>query len=206
VISAILPAAGESRRMRRPKLLLPFGDSTVAGTTIRSLLGGGVQRIVLVVAGSDRELRSWAESTGSLVVAENPRPQRGMLSTIVCGIEALGGAAAIAAAGEPLLVTPADMPGIDPMTVRRLLIAIGEATPPLAVPVHRGRRGHPLAIAARIVPEIASLDPSIGLRQLLERHPVTELTVDDPGAVTDLDTPAEYERLRAEADGSARSS
>jgi CTP:molybdopterin cytidylyltransferase MocA len=47
-----------------------------------------------------------------------------------------------------------------------------------------------------VVRDVDDLDPAIGLRQLLERRPVTELAVDDPGVVADLDTPDEYERLR----------
>ena len=50
-----------------------------------------------------------------------------------------------------------------------------------------------------------TLDPTVGLRQLLERHAVTELAVDDPGSVADLDTPDDYERLRDETEASARS-
>jgi molybdenum cofactor cytidylyltransferase len=79
------------------------------------------------------------------------------------------------------------------------LAATGAGTRPgLAVPVHAGRRGHPLAVAPRLVSEIPGLDPAVGLRQLLERRPdeVVEVPVDDPGAVRDLDTPDDYERLR----------
>jgi molybdenum cofactor cytidylyltransferase len=65
---------------------------------------------------------------------------------------------------------------------------------PLAVPVYQGKRGHPLAIAPDLLPEIETLDLSIGLRELLERHAaaVLEVLVDDPGAVRDVDTPEDY--------------
>jgi molybdenum cofactor cytidylyltransferase len=94
--------------------------------------------------------------------------------------------------------------------VRAVLDALA-AGAVLAVPVHRGRRGHPLGIAPRLAAEIETLDPTAGLRQLLDRHPgeLAEVAVDDPGAVADLDTPDDYRRLveavaaRAEA-GPAR--
>ena len=190
--------------MGRPKLLLPLGDTTVVGATIRSLRAGGVERIVLVAAAGDAALRAWAEGVGGVLLAENPAPERGMLSTILCGVQALGGVAAVAATGGPLLVTPADMPAILPETVRRLIAAASEAATPLAVPVYRGKRGHPLAVAASAVREMAGLDPTVGLRQILDRLAVRELAVDDPGVVADLDTPGDYERLRGEPDASAR--
>jgi molybdenum cofactor cytidylyltransferase len=72
---------------------------------------------------------------------------------------------------------------------------------PLAVPVVRGRRGHPLAIAPALLPEVETLDLDVGLRQLLDRHgaEVLEVEVDDPGAVSDVDTPEDYQRLARRA-------
>jgi len=197
---AILPAAGESSRMGKPKLLLPFADTTVVGALIASLRGGGVGRIVVVVAPGDDELRSWAARDRDLAVTENPRPEGGMLSSILCGLAALGGGAGLAAAGEVVLVTPADLPAIRPDTIRRLVEALRGASTPLAVPVYSGKRGHPLAIGAGALREAAALDPAVGLRQLLDRLAVLELAVDDPGVVEDVDTPADYDRLRAAAE------
>lgn len=182
--------------MGRPKLLLPYGQTTVVGSLVAALRRAGVQPIALVTAPGDAALRAWAEEAG-LVVAVNPDPSRGMLSSIRAGIEALGGPLAVAAGPEPLLVVPADLPALQPATVRTLLAAMSKADAPLAVPVHNGRRGHPLAIAPTLVPEVWDLDLDVGLKQLLERHAgeVLEVPVEDRGAVVDLDTPEDYRGL-----------
>jgi molybdenum cofactor cytidylyltransferase len=189
-VSAVVPAAGRSSRMGRPKLLLPWGESTVVGSLVAALLDGGVEHLCLVTAPGDEALARWGEER-SLGVAVNPTPQRGMLSSIQTGV------AALAPVEGPLLVTPADLPELSAATVRRLLEALTAAGSPLAVPLHRGRRGHPLAVAPARVPEIAALDPAVGLRQLLERHAaeVLEVPVDDPGCLRDIDTPEDYRRL-----------
>lgn len=226
---AVVPAAGRSRRMGRPKLLLPFGEGTVLGATLAALAGGGARRIAVVARPDDPRLAEWlagpaagelarrlarvgaeaAAERPELVVAFNPDPERGMLSSVLAGLDALAGGAAPEPGGaggalrpaDPLLVCPADLPALLPATVAAVLAALtatGAGTPPgLAVPVHDGRRGHPLAVAPRLVPEIPGLDPAVGLRQLLERRPdeVVEVPVDDPGAVRDLDTPEDYEEL-----------
>lgn len=180
--------------MGRPKLLLPYQDGTIVGSLVASLRAAGVERIALVTAAGDEELQTWARQAG-LVAAVNPDPERGMLSSIREGIAALGGAAEMAERGETLLVSPADLPALRPETVIAALRGAERA--PLAVPVYRGRRGHPLAIAPHLVPEIESLDLDAGLRQLLDRHAaaVLEVEVDDPGAVQDVDTPEDYDRL-----------
>lgn len=228
---AVVPAAGRSRRMGRPKLLLPFGEGTVLGATLAALAGGGARRIAVVARPDDPRLAGWlagpageelaqrlrggrAPGAGGhpeLVVAFNPDPERGMLSSVLAGLDALAGRSgpeggppegAPLRPEEPLLVCPADLPALSPETVAAVLAALaapGAGTRPgLGVPVHGGRRGHPLAVAPGLVPEIPGLDPAVGLRQLLDRHPheVAEVPVDDPGAVRDLDTPEDYETLR----------
>lgn len=193
---AILPAAGRSARMGRPKLLLPFDDTTVVGAVVRCLRNAGVERLVLVVAPGDQELAQWAREEG-LKVTVNPVPGRGMLSSILEGLAALGGAESLARQGRVLLVCPADLPAVKSATVRHLLIQMKDREAALAVPTYEGRRGHPLAIGPPLIAELLSLDPEVGLRQLLHRHPgkILEIPVDDPGVISDIDTPEDYSRL-----------
>lgn len=193
---AIVPAAGASRRMGRPKLLLPFGNTTILGALAAALRAGGASPVVIVAAPDDPELREWARAFGAMV-ALNPDPDRGMLSSIREGLAALGGPARLAQRGEVVLVAPADLPALRPATVAELLWRRAAAGAPLAVPAYQGKRGHPLAIAPDLLPEVESLDLSVGLKQLLERHAasVLEVPVEDPGAVRDVDTPDDYQRL-----------
>lgn len=208
--TAIVPAAGRSRRMGRPKLLLPFQGGTLLGATLAALAEGGGRRLAVVLRSDDPELAIWlrdeaaaeiANRIGSgpgkrplLVPAVNPDPARGMLSSIVVGLAAL----TAPEMGAPVLVCPADLPALAPETVAAVLAGLERSGAALAVPVHEGRRGHPLAIASRLRPEIPGLDLRVGLRQLLERHPdeVLEVPVDDPGCVRDVDTPDDYRELR----------
>lgn len=191
---ALVPAAGSARRMGRPKLLLPYGQTTIVGALASALRAGGASPVVVVAALGDDELQEWARAFGA-VVAINPDPERGMLSSIREGLAALGGAAGLAQRGEVVLVAPADLPALRPATVAEILWRRAAAGAPLAVPLYQGQRGHPLAIAPGLLPEIETLDLSIGLKQLLERHAATvlEVPVDDPGAVRDVDTPEDYQ-------------
>ena len=100
-----------------------------------------------------------------------------MLSSIREGIAALGGAAELARRGAILLVSPADLPNLRAETVAELLRRMRESGAPLAVPVYHGQRGHPLAIAPALIPEIDTLDPNVGLQQLRDRHAAELLEV-----------------------------
>jgi molybdenum cofactor cytidylyltransferase len=193
---AILPAAGASRRMGRPKLLLPVGGRPMVAGVVEALRSGGVREVVLVTAPGDEALHTWAREAG-VTLTVNPDPERGMLSTIREGITALGGAAELARRGETLLVSPADLPNLRAETVAGLLRRMAETGAPLAVPTFHGKRGHPLAIAPRLIPEIDSLDSNVGLRQLRDRHEAELLEVEggDEGVVQDVDTPEDYQRV-----------
>ena len=91
---------------------------------------------------------------------------------------------------------PVDFPAIRGSTVAAVIQAI-ENGAELAVPVHAGRRGHPLAICPRLIPAIPELDLEVGLRQLLDHHAaaVVEVAVEDPGIHLNVNTPEEYRRL-----------
>lgn len=188
------------------KLLLPYGASTVLGSLVATLRAAGVGDVVLVVAAGDAELAAFA-ADHDLRLAVNPAPRRGMLSSVWAGLETVMRGAtpppaspAMAHERDPetvLLVTPGDLPALAPSSVEALVAARAAAEVPLAVPSYRGRRGHPLAIARRLWPEIASLDLDAGLRQLLARHPdeLLEVPVEDPGVIADVDTREDYARL-----------
>ncbi len=185
--------------MGRDKLLLPWGETVVLGSVLDALDGGGCHPVVVVVSPSNVVLREWLSTRGR-TTAINPDPERGMLSTILAGIEALGGAGVLQSTTDGLLVCPGDHAGLAPSTVAAVRGALVGAAPPpvrvLAVPVVDGRRGHPLGIASGLLREVPGLDPSIGLRQLMSRHAtdVVEIPVADRAAVRDLDTPQDYRR------------
>lgn len=193
---ALLPAAGASRRMGRPKLLLPVNGRPMVAGVVEALRGGGVREIVLVTAPGDEALQAWARQNG-VTVAINPDPERGMLSTIQEGIGALSDALTEKWVGEILLISPADLPHLQAGTVAELLQKMIETGAPLALPTYHGKRGHPLAIAPWLVSEIDNLNPDIGLKQLRDRHEkdLLEIEVEDAGVVQDVDTPEDYERL-----------
>jgi molybdenum cofactor cytidylyltransferase len=192
---ALVPAAGASTRMGRPKLLLPWGESTVLGSTLAALRAGGVEAALVVIA-ADGPLTAWLPPEGVLAV-RNADPARGMLSSVLTGLEALAARGELPAA-DPLVVCPADLPALLPSTVATLLGAYRREGG-VVVPRHGRRRGHPLLLSPTWQVRIPGLAASEGgLRRILElaAGAVREVMVDDPGCIRDVDTPADYEGLR----------
>jgi molybdenum cofactor cytidylyltransferase len=112
-----------------------------------------------------------------------------MLSSVQEGVAAADPATTL------FLIALADQPSIPGALVAHLITVFEERRPGLLIPTFSGRRGHPLLIDARYRDEIAALDPDLGLRELLQRHPddLLHLPVDVEAVVRDMDTPEEYQ-------------
>jgi molybdenum cofactor cytidylyltransferase len=188
---ALLLAAGRSRRMGAPKLLLPWKGGTVLRTVATAFLDAGVDRVIVVTPPDAADLR---EALTGLAVhwAVNPRPDGEMLASVRCGL------AAAPDWVRTFLVSPADLPLLHAPLIRALLEAHEKRGARLTVPVWQGRRGHPLIFDASLREEVMTSHDGVGLRGLLQTHAteVFEWPAPDPSPCEDLDTREDYERLR----------
>jgi molybdenum cofactor cytidylyltransferase len=194
MIAAIVPAAGLSRRMGTQKLLLPFGDTTIIGHVVDELLRSHVDE-VFVVVGHQAEQIETALSGRSVSVVLNPDYPQGMLSSVRCGLRALP------AECEAILVALGDQPAITAELVNAVVETFRTGNHRIVVPVHQGRRGHPLLFSADYRQEILTQYDDQGLRGLLRAHhdQVFELPVSTPAVLSDIDYPEDYDRERGRA-------
>ena len=190
--AGLILAAGRSRRMGSAKLTLPWRDGTVVEAVVAALRGGGVGRI-LVVVGADQEAIEQALAGSGVEFVENPRYADGeMLGSIQVGLRAMGDGPRAA------LLTPGDLPAIQPATVRALIEAWLVSEDALCVPVNHGRRGHPVLLPRRTWPQVMALDPGESLRTYLRLHAadLRQVDVPDPGIHADIDSPEDYHPRR----------
>lgn len=195
MIAAIVPAAGHSERMGRPKLILPVGDRTVIARVVQALLQGGSDRVVVVTPPVDAPgatiLAREAEDAGALVVIPEERPID-MRASFERGLDALAENPGLLT----LLLAPGDSVGITPELTAQVIASAKARPASLVVPVVQGRRGHPVAIPRPLAEEVRSLPLGVGINTLVKLHAavVVELPVNEGGAVADLDTPEDYQR------------
>lgn len=194
-VTAIILAAGASRRMGTQKLLLPFAGTTVIEHVIDQVIAAGVTDIVAVV-GADPSV---AEAAGrrSVRIARNAEPERGMLSSVRCGLRA------VPQTSQAVLVVLGDQPSLGPSLLRAMLEASRTSPGKILVPTYDGARGHPLMFPLRYREEVLTRYDEEGLRGLLRAHAgdVLELP-SDPSVLADMDELADYRReVKRHADG-----
>lgn len=181
MMQGLLLAAGYSRRFGADKLLHPLPDGTPVGLAAARNLIAALPGALAVVNDADGPLAGLLREAG-LGVSACPHAQAGMGASLAWGVAQTPDAGG-------WLVALADMPFILPQTIRRVASAIDRPNV-IAAPVHRGRRGHPVAFGPAHRQELTRLDGDRGARVLLERHAQSLVRVDcdDPGVLRDIDT------------------
>jgi molybdenum cofactor cytidylyltransferase len=189
----ILLAAGGSRRMGRPKLLLPWGGVTVLGHLLRQWQKLNARQICVVCAAGAQEILD--ELNHSHFAAENrifnPAPERGMFSSIQCAAAWPGWDPAL----SHWIITLGDQPHLRETTLQSLL-QFGATNPgKICHPLRNGRGRHPVLLPRQA---FAALRDSTApdLKQFLgsRMEELAGFGTDDPGLDLDMDTPADYER------------
>jgi molybdenum cofactor cytidylyltransferase len=197
---AILPAAGRSRRMGQPKLLLPWGDTSLIQQVVGHWRASQVEQVLVVVHPDDKALAQQCESAGAFVVRPTSPPPE-MKDSIWCGIQAAEHQFQ-AGRGDVWLVAPADMPQLQPDAINAVISAYeqqGEnppAEPRIWAARHAGRRGHPVLFPWSLAADVPTLKADEGLKTLLGHYPVEYVDVASDGIFADVDTPEDYDRQR----------
>ncbi len=187
MISAILVAAGESKRMGELKQLMPFGKSTILEQTIDNLLNSTVNEVIVVLGFRAGEITKKIASK-SIEIALNPAYQKGMSTSVIKGLDLVDDRA------EAVMLALADQPFVDSKVIDRLIQQFYAHDKGIVIPAYQGRRGHPVIFAAKYKPELRGLIGDTGGRQIIEAHPddILEVTVDSPSINIDIDTMSNY--------------
>jgi len=184
---AIILAAGESKRMGFPKMLLEFDGITMIERVMSNVIGSMVVNAVVVLGSESEKIIKLVEKT-SLSSCYNRNYKEGMLSSVKCGFRQISGDTAA------VLVFQGDQPFITPLIINSLIEAFRGSDKGIVVPVYNKKRGHPLLVANKYFKEVQLIDASDGLRVLAQRFPEDVLEVDtsEPGIIRDFDTYIDY--------------
>ncbi len=193
-VAALVLAAGLSRRMGQPKMLLPWGPRTVLGQVLYVLEEAGVRRRWVIGGAAYERIAEIAHRAGAECLYNAQYAEGEMLLSIQLGLRALEGEPRIQAA----LICLGDQPQIEVQVVRRLLQEWEAQRALLLVPSYQGRRGHPWLIARPLWAALLELQPPQTARHFLRLHAaqVHEVAVETDSILQDIDTPQEYERFR----------
>jgi len=196
-LAAVILAAGASARMGKPKLLLPWGGTTIVGHLINQWRALGAVQIGIVCREDDALLHTELDRLGfpSDDRIGNPRPEAGMFSSILCAAR-WGGWKTDPARWAIVL---GDQPHLKSGSLQKLT-AFHQAHPDsICQPVFGGHGGHPVILPRHHFRRLSETSAA-SLKDFLraESAGVLRCPIEDPGLAIDLDTPEDYMRASAE--------
>ncbi len=187
MISAILLAAGESKRMGRLKPGLPLGNSTILEQSIDNLVHSRIDELIVVLGYRAQELMEKVSGRPVKTVI-NPDYEQGMSTSVIAGLHLVDDKA------RAVVFALADQPFIDSKIVDKLIDAFSHTSKGIVVPTYRGRRGHPVIFAVRYREELLCLRGDVGGRQIIKENAddVLEIPVGSESINIDIDTMSDY--------------
>jgi len=190
--AGVVLAAGRSVRMGRPKAFLPhfLPDSTFLAHLVASAGSAGAHPVLVVGRPEDSQLRVETLRLGGRFV-ENPDSARGQLSSVIAALDSL------ASSLEAIVILPVDVPVITSAVIRELMNAAANTRAVIVRAAHHGQHGHPVLFKRAVFDELRRADPSSGARAVVRADPgrVLDVETGEPGVLTDIDTPEDYERI-----------
>lgn len=192
MIGAVVLAAGRSQRMGRPKMTLPWKETTVIGQVVNVLLAASVDNVLVVTGGARNEVES-ALAGMPVNIVFNPDFSNGeMMQSLRVGLSALS--EDINAA----LIVLGDQPQIQFDVVKSILIAYHQGTHAIVVPSFRSRRGHPWLVARDLWDALLDKNTILTMRQFLNQYDkqIQYVDVSTATILQDLDTPEDYLRFQ----------
>lgn len=192
MISAIILAAGQSKRMGQPKMLLSWGSGAVLTHVISVVREAGVEDIIVVTGGAREHVEKLVSDLHVRTVFNEAFQTGEMLSSIQCGLRAL------TRQTQAALIGLGDQPQVQAGSVRKVCEAFFETKSSLVVPSFQMRRGHPWLAASLLWEELLKMESPASPRDFLNTHQteIQYVNVDDPGILADLDTPEDYSKFK----------
>jgi molybdenum cofactor cytidylyltransferase len=190
-LGVVILAAGRSTRMGKPKLLLPWGQTSVLGHLIRQWKALGAKQIAAVCAADDKAIHLEMDRLG--VPAQdrivNPAPQRGMFSSIQCAAQWPSWDSAL----THWAIVLGDQPHLEQQTLRRVLDFSAAHPASVCQPARLGHGRHPVLLPNSVFRQVA-ISTAATLKEFLSgsSRKVAFCELDDPGLDLDIDYPEDY--------------
>ncbi len=218
-VYGIVLGAGRSTRLGRPKQILPFGDTTLLGWTVRDAETSGLDRVIVVVGGAAEAARAGLATRGGQTqraeIVSNDAYVSGCASSLLAGLDAVAlspearGASGVRPAGAPsvpsrdgrsdnadcdaIMLVLGDMPGVDAQVIDAVRSDWEQHRSWISVTSYRGQLGHPFVFSAEAFPTLRGLHGDKAVWKVIEARPerVRQVPIDRPLPI-DVDTCEDY--------------
>lgn len=191
LVSAIVLAAGQAKRMGELKQLLPWRGSTIVEQVVDSVVASGVAETIVVTGYRGGEVAQ--RLAGKPVkIKNNDNYKGGMSSSLICGLQALD------KKSTGIMIVLGDQPALEVDTLKHLINTFCRHSA-IIVPVYQKRRGNPVIFPFRYIEEMLALEGDRGARSVVDVHQddVIEIEEKTDSVIMDIDDMKDYRNLQS---------
>lgn len=181
--------------MGLPKALLKIGEKTFLQHIVEALHSARIIDVVIVLGAEAEKIQktlTWFD--GKVVV--NDEWQKGQLTSIITGLNNLDMTATDPEEIHGAIICPADHPLLTQSLLVDLLQGYWLSKKRIIIPIHRGKRGHPVIFDRELFDDIRNAPLDIGARAVVRNHEqeVHKVDVNDEGVLINIDSPDDYKK------------
>ncbi|WP_123053935.1 nucleotidyltransferase family protein [Clostridium sp. JN-1] len=182
----VVLAAGLSSRMGKYKMSLKLGKKTILENCIESMYDYCSN--IIVVAGCNYNIiAELLKSYSKVTIVLNENYMDGMFSSVKTGLRKVR--------GERFFLTPGDCPLVRKETYEKMLKCKAD----IVIPVYDGEKGHPILVNSNLLDDVLENTNYESMRDFVSSHEFAAVLVEDRGVLMDVDTPEDYEKIRAQS-------
>lgn len=189
-VSGVILAAGQSKRLGRPKQLLPLAGEPLLTHVLRHAAASSLDETVLVLGHHASEIAGQVGAWGQRLVI-NPDYQQGQSTSLRAGLEAIEPTA------SAVLFLLGDQPQVTGAMITALVDTFRAVGQPIVCAAYGGEPSNPVLFARSLFPELANVSGDQGGREVVRRH-LDEVLLVEVGAgppPRDVDTEEDYRAL-----------
>lgn len=190
-IGAIVLAAGLSRRMGKPKMLLPWGSGTVIEHVV-GVCSHTLTETIVVCGQYFQEISVLTQGKYVKVVYNENYANGEMLDSLRKGLTE------ISTEIEAAFIVLGDQPFIQAPLLEKIINQFYQSKRKILIPSYQMRRGHPWLVHKELLSEFWKLPPGETMRDFLKLHQseIEYCEVNDQSILLDIDTPEDYEKYK----------
>jgi len=191
MVTAVILAAGMSKRMGKPKMMLPWGEITVIEKVVQTLLDAGMAHLLIVGGDNLDTLKEKLHQYRIRYLLNKDYAEGEMLSSVKVALRAL-----VRENTDAALIVLGDQPQIEADVVMTIIDTYKMSRNEIIVPSFRHHRGHPWLVGKILWKEVLNLGPPDTLRDFLSNNQelIFHVEVKTPSILEDIDTPDDYAR------------
>jgi molybdenum cofactor cytidylyltransferase len=189
MISAILLAAGQSKRMQgENKLLKKYKKKCLINHILKSLIKSKVNRIIIVLSHENKKIKKIALKNKKITFAVNSQYLKGISTSIKCGLKR------ISKKNIGFLIVHADMPLISKTILNTLCSALKNKDKEIFVPVYKRKIGNPLAFKYSMIKSLKKIKGDRGAKKLIRsnKSKIQSVKMKSKSILIDFDQPKDF--------------